>query len=489
MSTMDLQEWQIFSHLDAHEEAEVLRVAQLLEKFEEAVEASTASTETTVQLQAHRRLSLESPTLMDEGFNDQMAPEAPITLEWAYRLIHRVRHHTAISSETAVCILKQARNVMRRLPNVTELNIASNAKVTIVGDLHGQLHDLLHVLDYVGVPASDNYIVFNGDFVDRGAHSVEVLLIIFTLFLACPGKVLLNRGNHECFYVCKFYGFYEHVKTYFNGKMTFFHEACATFKSLPIATLINDVIYVVHGGIKDGTETITDLNKAQRNLLVGKHLTEQEKKSLMAEEILEREQLQAATWSDPEPNIKPGEPPLKSPRGLGTLFGEHHVDDFMERNGVTLIVRSHQMVPEGLCDNFVHRHGVLQRSEDGEDPPILKFLTVFSASRYGHCTNKGAVIQFRHASEGQIEGTDYRRVCRSGLVMSCHQFTGDEDVGEEIENSNRMGLRECIMMNRDALSAAFAAEDPQANGFISPEAWAKVVRGKRYLQCFPSKQY
>ena len=166
-----------------------------------------------------------------------------------------------------------------------------------------------------------------------------------------------------------------------------------------------------------------------------------------------------------------------SPRGLGTLFGEHHADAFLEKNKLSLIVRSHQMVPEGLCGNFTDSHGVLQRSEDGEEPPAPKLLTIFSASRYGNCVNKGAVIKFRYLDKDQIKKTHYRTVGASGLVMSCHQFTGDEDVGEEISKSNRHGLRECIMMNRDALSAAFVAEDMDSNGLVSQEAWAKVLQG------------
>jgi len=41
-----------------------------------------------------------------------------------------------------------------------------------------------------------NY-VFNGDFVDRGAHSLEVIGLLLALKVSMPNRVWLVRGNHE----------------------------------------------------------------------------------------------------------------------------------------------------------------------------------------------------------------------------------------------------------------------------------------------------
>ncbi|RMG74031.1 MAG: hypothetical protein D6722_02935, partial [Bacteroidetes bacterium] len=73
-------------------------------------------------------------------------------------------------------------------------------QVVIVGDLHGQLADLLHILNENPWPSSRSIYVFNGDFVDRGEKSVEVLMIVLLLQIVFPRYVALNRGNHECDY-------------------------------------------------------------------------------------------------------------------------------------------------------------------------------------------------------------------------------------------------------------------------------------------------
>ena len=76
-----------------------------------------------------------------------------------------------------------------------------------MGDLHGQLTDLLYILDASGPPSETNKFCFNGDFVDRGHASTQVTLILFALQLAAPEHIFLNRGNHEEASICCIFGF------------------------------------------------------------------------------------------------------------------------------------------------------------------------------------------------------------------------------------------------------------------------------------------
>ena len=80
------------------------------------------------------------------------------------------------------------------------------APVKIFGDLHGQFLDLMRLFDEYGSPSTAGDItyidyLFLGDYVDRGAHSLETILLLLALKIEHPKAVHLIRGNHEvrCF--------------------------------------------------------------------------------------------------------------------------------------------------------------------------------------------------------------------------------------------------------------------------------------------------
>jgi len=67
----------------------------------------------------------------------------------------------------------------------------------LVGDIHGQFYDLVHLIEKAGKPSKINYL-FMGDYVDRGIFSVEVIILLFAMKASFPDSLVLLRGNHEC---------------------------------------------------------------------------------------------------------------------------------------------------------------------------------------------------------------------------------------------------------------------------------------------------
>ena len=87
------------------------------------------------------------------------------------------------------------------------------APVKIFGDLHGQFGDLMRLFEEYGTPSTAGDItyidyLFLGDYVDRGAHSLETICLLLALKIEHPKAVHLIRGNHEvgnCWPSAQFY--------------------------------------------------------------------------------------------------------------------------------------------------------------------------------------------------------------------------------------------------------------------------------------------
>ena len=70
----------------------------------------------------------------------------------------------------------QAREVLSGESNVKVVQ----SPVTVCGDIHGQLYDLLELFKIGGTIPDTNYL-FLGDYVDRGYYSVETVSLLLAL--------------------------------------------------------------------------------------------------------------------------------------------------------------------------------------------------------------------------------------------------------------------------------------------------------------------
>ncbi|EYC38084.1 hypothetical protein Y032_0744g1995, partial [Ancylostoma ceylanicum] len=116
--------------------------------------------------------------------------------------------------DVMLAILREAYKTFMEEPTLLELSVP----ITIYGDIHGQYSDIWRWFHANGWPP-DTRCLFLGDYVDRGRHSTEVLMLLLLLKVVMPKCVYLVRGNHEDPLVNKAYNFQSEVHTRFPKRM------------------------------------------------------------------------------------------------------------------------------------------------------------------------------------------------------------------------------------------------------------------------------
>jgi len=209
-----------------------------------------------------------------------------------------------------------------------------SGEVVIIGDLHGDLESLVHILQESNVlqkmEKSDSvHLVFLGDYEDRGAFSSEVIYTVLKLKLHFPSQVILMRGNHEG---PKDILAYPHdlpsqLEYRFGKDWTATYDRISElFRYLYTSVLIRSRILMVHGGPSLQVQTVEDLAYAHAS----------HPKTSILEDIL---------WSDPSDSIRGVYP---SPRGAGKLFGKDVTARFLKIFQVKILVRGHESCNDGF---------------------------------------------------------------------------------------------------------------------------------------------
>lgn len=75
------------------------------------------------------------------------------------------------------------------------------------------------LLSSTGDRSAENPYLFNGDFVDRGSFSVEVIFALLAFKVLDPSCMHMTRGNHETRAMNKIYGFEGEVKAKVRGRV------------------------------------------------------------------------------------------------------------------------------------------------------------------------------------------------------------------------------------------------------------------------------
>ncbi|EAY16063.1 Ser/Thr protein phosphatase, putative [Trichomonas vaginalis G3] len=196
--------------------------------------------------------------------------------------------------------------------------------INVVGDIHGNIVDLLRIFEISGYPPDSKYL-FLGDYVDRGNNGVEVLAYLISLKILYPNHIYLLRGNHETRKVSMNYGFFYEIQSSYS--LTLFGNFVRLFYKLPLAAIIADSIFCVHGGISKEMNYISDLALLQKP-------TEISSQTIPCDIL----------WSDPLDNCPNF---VANNRGLECFFNESALKAFLHRNNLSRLIRSHEFCNSG----------------------------------------------------------------------------------------------------------------------------------------------
>ncbi|OMJ26571.1 Serine/threonine-protein phosphatase 2B catalytic subunit [Smittium culicis] len=269
-----------------------------------------------------------------------------------------------LTESQAERILTRASEIFKAEPTMLDID----SPITICGDVHGQYYDLMKLFEVGGDPKKVNYL-FMGDYVDRGYFSIECLLYLYSLKIQNPKTFFMLRGNHEC----------QHLTDYFTFRLECTHKyseqiyklAVQSFRTLPLAGLVNKQFLCIHGGLSPELHTLDDFSKINR-------FREPPTHGLLCDLL----------WADPVEDF--GHEKNKTffinnhARGCSFFYNYHAASSFLDNNNLLSIVRAHEAQDAG--------YRMYRKSKQTGFPTVI---TIFSAPNYLDVyNNKAAVLKY-----------------------------------------------------------------------------------------------
>jgi len=465
----------VMAALEVREELEKVRMAQLIHDLHKLAqrearkkgESSNSGLKRYVTMtfaKSGKRSSLtdklESQTFQIQDDGDMMADflRTTVTPELAQSMIQALKAHGKLSRQSLLSLITASKMVLSKEKSLIDLTEAKGT-ITVVGDLHGSLHSLSSVLQLVlpTILSKSGTVVFNGDFVDRGEESLEVLCILLILKLAYPDNVVLLRGNHEDDLIASCYGFRDEIRMKYGkgGNSDQIWDALVNlFPVLPLAARTQSAA-ILHGGLPSMSSPDFDLLGRIESMTL-KDRSKITSTSVDAEGDENLELTQDILWSDPDATLK--DMKIPNPRGCGVRFGPLVVRDFLNKYNLKYLVRSHELVSEGV--RFMNC---------GKGRAVI---TVFSSAAYpgGQGSNKGAILHLYPDGSYEVEK----------FAPSVANLTSDGG------GSGFQTIKSMVAGHKASLDEGFRAVE-DFWGLITIDQWVEVMAEKLDLPNVPWK--
>uniref|UniRef100_A0A1J3EXQ7 Serine/threonine-protein phosphatase 7 long form-like protein n=1 Tax=Noccaea caerulescens TaxID=107243 RepID=A0A1J3EXQ7_NOCCA len=315
--------------------------------------------------------------------------------DWSSRNLPPCEFSSVLPFNVLDELVVSASKVLKKEPNCVRID-SDKAKVVVVGDLHGQLHDLMFLMQDAGFPNEDQFYVFNGNYVDKGAWGLETFLLLLSWKVFLPERVFLLRGSHESESCSSLYGFKNEVLTKYGDKGAVVYKKCLEcFQLLPLASVIGGKVFTAHGGLfrdvssflsdkqertrkrkraqkKQGDNSILETEDRSESLPLGSLKDLSKVKRRVLDPPAEGSNLIPGDilWSDPS---KDSGLFLNKENGIGLLWGPDCTAKFLQDNDLKLIIRGKE-----APDQRAKRDGFAPMDE-GYAKDHEGLITLFSA--------------------------------------------------------------------------------------------------------------
>jgi len=467
---------QIMAAIDAKEEVKRVRMAQILHDLHQLALASepdeSSNSEngklkrkSTVRrilqtvLRPFRKKSVRTAVTTvnqnaDTGVKNKNFFES-ITIAQVHDMIEDINNGKRLDSKTLLNLLRAAEESLRRDDTLLILS-GTSERIVVVGDLHGCLKSLRQVLERVGINSigKNTTIVFDGDFVDRGVKSLEVMSILLLLKLVFPRHVILLRGNHEDILIASAYGFQDEIAEKYADEddvEDIFAAFGRVFAALPLCA-VTETAAILHGGLPSYDFNLNDIGTitTEERCQISTTIEPKTEKEILVQGIL---------WSDPvsTKGISPN-----TTRSVGVFYGPDVVRQFLDRHSLQYLIRGHEVAHNGF-----------QSISCGNGKSVT---TVFSHAAYpnGHGQNFGAYIELK--AKGSLNPVKWKWTEDAPGVESKASKAENlkaKNTKKDVKDPYFEILKSLITSQKEELEHMF--KEKATNGKITPEAWAAVM--------------
>lgn len=316
-----------------------------------------------------------------------------------------------LAERVMLALFNRVTSLLINEPNVFYLH----SPITVCGDIHGQILDLFKLFEKSGEDFSQHdkpksTYLFMGDYVDRGYCSIEVFAFLAFIKIKYPESIYLLRGNHEYRATNQQYGLFQDCLTLY-GHSGVWYAINNVFDYLPIAAVIDNRIFCVHGGLSPKINYIGQISALDRTKDYndsanggGSYYNDNENKLKKKKKDLNHlnKSLADLTWSDPDDVSKF----VPNRRGSGYIFGPGQTFSFLYNNNLLnksdtlqkkrpieanqgFIARAHQLAQEGYswlhnnylvivwsAPNYTYKYenkATIMKVQKGVAPEFLEF--------------------------------------------------------------------------------------------------------------------